>query len=84
MNNENEETRNDLDDNLILSAQNEATTPNKPINEEVANGYNSADDTGNTADDLELNLSDDIDTDLDEDDINALNGLDIDDEETLS
>ena len=74
----------DVDNELILSAQSDPTTPEKPINEEVAGGYNSADDTGNTTDDLELELSDDPDTDLDESDLDALNGQDLDDDETMS
>ena len=47
-------------------------------------GYNSADDTGNNNEDLELNPDDDPDTNLDEADLEALNGIDIDDEETMS
>jgi hypothetical protein len=74
----------DVDNELILSAQSDPTSPDKPINEEVAGGYNSADDTGNTEDDLDLDLSDDPDTDLDESDLDALNGLDLDDDETMS
>jgi len=77
-------TQNDVDNELILSAQSDPTTAEKPINEEVAGGYNSADDTGNTEDDLDLDLSDDPDTDLDDSDLEALNGLDLDDDETMS
>ena len=91
MNIENENTsasdeslQQDVDNELILSAQSDPTSPEKPINEEVAGGYNSADDTGNTEDDLELDLSDDPDTDLDEADLEALNGQDLDDDETMS
>lgn len=91
MNIENENTsandeslQQDVDNELILSAKSDPTSPEKPINEEVAGGYNSADDTGNTEDDLELDLSDDPDTDLDEADLEALNGQDLDDDETMS
>jgi hypothetical protein len=74
----------DVDNELLLSAQSDPTSPEKPINEEVVGGYNSADDTGNTEDDLDLDLSDDPDTDLDESDLEVLNGLDLDDDETMS
>ena len=80
----NESTQQDVDNDLILSAQSDPETAEKPINEEVAGGYNSADDTGNTEADLDLDLSDDPDTDLDESDLDALNGLDLDDDETMS
>lgn len=79
-----ESEKQDVDNELLLSAQSDPTSPDKPINEEVAGGYNSADDTGNTEDDLDLDLSDDPDTDLDESDLDALNGLDLDDDETMS
>ena len=79
-----ESTKQDVDNELILSAQSDPTSPEKPINEEVTGGYNSADDTGNTKDDLGLDLSDDPETDLDEGDLEALNGQDIDEDETMS
>jgi hypothetical protein len=79
-----ESSQQDLDNELILSAQSDPTTADKPINEEVVGGYNSANDTGNTEDDLELDLSDDPDTDLDEADLEVLNGQDLDDDETMS
>ena len=79
-----ESEKQDVDNELLLSAQSDPTSPDKPINEEVAGGYNSADDTGNTEDDLDPDLSDDPDTDLDESDLDALNGLDLDDDETMS
>jgi hypothetical protein len=79
-----ESEKQDVDNELILSAQSNPTSPDKPINEEVAGGYNSADDTGNTEDDLDLDLSDDPVTDLDEADLEALNGQDLDDDETMS
>ncbi|MFP5078770.1 hypothetical protein [Pedobacter sp. JCM 36344] len=79
-----ESTKQAVDNELILSAQSYPTSSEKPINEEVNRGYNSADDTGNTNDDLELDLSDDPETDLDEGDLEALNGQDIDEDETMS
>ncbi|MES2829880.1 MAG: hypothetical protein V4687_17105 [Bacteroidota bacterium] len=69
---------------MNIETDNTSNTPQKPINEEIAGGYNSADDTGNSAEDLELELSDDADTDLDLDDLDALNGIDLDDDETMS
>lgn len=74
----NEERQLDIDNKLILSAEEAATTPEKPVNEEVNSGYNSADDTGNSNEDLELNPNDDPDTNVDEYDLEALNGEDMD------
>lgn len=73
----------DADNKLIITAETASEKPEKPINEEVTQGYNSADDTGNTNEDLDLIPSDDPDTDLDEYDLEALNGQDLDEEETL-
>lgn len=84
MENTKENQQQDADNKLIITSETASDKPEKPINEEVVKGYNSADDTGNTNDDLELNPSDDPDTDLDEYDLEALNGQDIDDEETMS
>jgi hypothetical protein len=78
----NEEARLDADNKLIISSELDPQKAEKPINEEVNNGYNSADDTGNSPEDLELELSDDPDTDLDADDLEVLNGLDLDEEGT--
>jgi hypothetical protein len=78
----NEEARLDADNKLIISSELDPQKAEKPINEESNNGYNSADDTGNSPEDLELELSDDPDTDLDADDLEVLNGLDLDDEGT--
>jgi hypothetical protein len=78
----NEEARLDADNKLIISSELDSQKAEKPINEEVNNGYNSADDTGNSPEDLELELSDDPDTDLDADDLEVLNGLDLDEEGT--
>jgi hypothetical protein len=78
----NEEARLDADNKLIISSELDPQKAEKPINEEVNNGYNSANDTGNSPEDLELELSDDPDTDLDADDLEVLNGLDLDDEGT--
>jgi hypothetical protein len=61
----NEEARLDADNKLIISSELDPQKAEKPINEESNNGYNSADDTGNSPEDLELELSDDPDTDLD-------------------
>ncbi|MHA4894588.1 hypothetical protein ACXZ1K_07555 [Pedobacter sp. PWIIR3] len=83
MNTEKDENQQEADNELILSAEQDPSTPEKPINEEVAGGYNSAEDTGNTADDLELELSDDAETDLDEADLELLNGQDMDEDETM-
>jgi hypothetical protein len=79
----NEEQQLDADNKLIISAEQDSTKAEKPINEEVNKGYNSADDTGNSNEDLELDPNDDPETDVDEDDLEALNGLDIDEEETI-
>jgi len=77
----NEEQQLDADNNLILSSSEDTVKPEIPKNEEVNDGYNSADDTGNTNEDLDLEPSDDPDTNVDEYDLEALNGLDIDDED---
>ena len=76
----NEQTQKDLDNLLIIKAELAGNNPEKPINEEVNQGYNSADDTGNTNEDLDLNPNDDINTNIDESDLNALNGQDLDEE----
>ena len=76
----NEENKMDADNALILSSEQDPTTPEKPINEEDNNGYDSAADTGNSNEDLDLNPNDDPDTDLDENDLEALNGQDLDEE----
>jgi hypothetical protein len=78
-----ESTQQDLDNELILSAQFDQTSPEIPINEEVVGGYNSVNDTGNTEDDLGLKLSDDPNTDLDEADLQALNGQDLDENQDM-
>ena len=70
----------DADNALILSAEQESAIPEKPINEEDNDGYDSASDTGNSNEDLELEPSDDPDTNLDADDLEALNGQDLDDD----
>lgn len=74
----NEEKQLDIDNKLIISAEEASTKPEKPVNEEVNTGYNSADDTGNSNEDLELDPSDDPETNVDEYDLEALNGEDID------
>ncbi|TDO20885.1 hypothetical protein [Pedobacter duraquae] len=76
-----EENKLDADNALILSAEQDSNTPERPIDEEANNGYNSATDTGNSNEDLELNPDDDPDTNLDENDLDALNGQDIDEED---
>jgi|GEM_PF-3358026 len=78
----NEETRLDADNKLILSSEQNPEKAEKPINEEVNGGYNSADDTGNSNEDLELDPNDDPDTNVDLDDLEALNGEDMDAEGT--
>ena len=70
----------DADNALILSAEQDSAKPEKPINEEDNDGYDSASDTGNSNEDLELEPSDDPDTNLDADDLEALNGQDLDDD----
>jgi len=70
----------DADNALILSAEQDSAIPEKPINEEDNDGYDSASDTGNSNEDLELEPSDDPDTNLDADDLEALNGQDLDDD----
>lgn len=78
----NEEKQLDADNKLIISSEQNSEKAEKPINEEVNIGYNSADDTGNSNEDLELDPSDDPDTNLDADDLEALNGLDLDEEDS--
>lgn len=78
-----EEQQLDADNKLIISAEQDSANAEKPINEEVNQGYNSADDTGNSNEDLELDPNDDPETNVDEDDLEALNGLDIDEEESI-
>ncbi|WP_158798875.1 hypothetical protein [Pedobacter sp. L105] len=77
-----EQERLDADNKLILSAEQESAKAEKPINEEVNSGYNSADDTGNSNEDLDLDPNDDPDTNVDEYDLEALNGEDLDDDGT--
>jgi len=77
-----DEKRLDADNELILSTELDSAKPEKPINEEVSGGYNSADDTGNSNEDLELEPNDDPETNVDEYDLDALNGQDLDDDET--
>lgn len=68
----------DADNKLIISSEQDPAKPEKPINEEVNNGYNSVNDTGNSNEDLDLDPNDDPDTNVDADDLEALNGLDLD------
>ena len=77
-----EQERMDADNKLILSAEQDSAKAEKPINEEVNGGYNSADDTGNSNEDLELDPNDDPDTNVDEYDLEALNGEDLDEDGT--
>lgn len=74
----NEQERIEADNKLILSAELDLQKAEKPVNEEVNGGYNSANDTGNSNEDLELDPNDDPDTNVDEYDLEALNGEDID------
>ncbi|SEB06279.1 hypothetical protein [Pedobacter hartonius] len=78
----NEEKRIDADNKLIISSELDPDKAEKPINEEVNGGYNSAEDTGNSNEDLELDPDDDPNTNLDEDDLEVLNGEDMDGEGT--
>ena len=77
-----DEKRLDADNELIISSEMDSNKPDKPINEEVTGGYNSADDTGNTNEDLELDPNDDPETNIDEDDLEALNSQDMDEEDS--
>jgi len=77
-----DEKRLDADNELIISSEMDSDKPDKPINEEVTGGYNSADDTGNTNEDLELDPNDDPETNIDEDDLEALNSQDMDEEDS--
>lgn len=74
----NEEKQLDIDNKLILSAEQALTTPEKPVNEEIkSEAYNSANDTGNSNEDLELSPDDNPETNVDEYDLEALNGEDM-------
>jgi len=77
-----DEKRLDADNELIISSEMDSDKPDKPINQEVTGGYNSADDTGNTNEDLELDPNDDPETNIDEDDLEALNSQDMDEEDS--
>jgi len=77
-----DEKRLDADNELIISSELDSAKPDKPINEEVSGGYNSADDTGNSNEDLELDPNDDPETNVDEYDLEALNGQDLDEDNT--
>jgi hypothetical protein len=48
----NEQNRQDADNLLIIQSELGSNKPEKPIDEEVNQGYNSAEDTGNTNEDL--------------------------------
>jgi len=77
-----DEKRLDADNELIISSELDSAKPDKPINEEVSGGYNSDDDTGNSNEDLELDPNDDPETNVDEYDLEALNGQDLDEDNT--
>ena len=77
-----DEKRLDADNELIISSGLESAQPDKPVNEEINGGYNSANDTGNSNEDLELNPNDDPETNVDEYDLEALNGQDLDEEDS--
>lgn len=70
----------DADNKLIISAELNSPKPEKPVIEDDNSGYNSADNTGNTNEDLELDPNDDPETDLDEYDLEILNGQDMDED----
>ncbi|WP_256004306.1 MULTISPECIES: hypothetical protein [Pedobacter] len=74
----NETTQQDVDNVLLMSAQqNIGERPERPVDDaDEMSDYDSSEDTGNTEEDLDLDLSDDPDTDLYEDDLDALNGED--------
>ncbi|MBE9597790.1 hypothetical protein [Pedobacter sp. MC2016-24] len=80
---EQETNKQDVDNLLIIESELDSNQPEKPINEEINKGYNSAEDTGNTNEDLELNPNDDPDTNLDPEDLDALNSQDLDEENTM-
>jgi len=77
-----DEKRLNADNELLISSALEANKPEKPINEEVSGGYNSANDTGNSNEDLELDPNDDPETNVDENDLESLNGQDLDEDDT--
>lgn len=77
-----DEKRLDADNELIISSELDSAKPDKPINEEASGGYNSADDTGNSNEDLELDPNDDPETNVDKYDLEALNGQDMDEEDS--
>ncbi|WEK21598.1 MAG: hypothetical protein P0Y49_10660 [Candidatus Pedobacter colombiensis] len=78
----NEQNQQDADNLLIIKSELDNNKPEKPIDEEVNHGYNSADDTGNTNEDLDLNPDDDPNTNLDETDLDTLNNQDLNGEES--
>ena len=77
-----DEKRLDADNELIISSALDSAKPDKPVNEELSGGYNSANDTGNSNEDLELDPNDDPETNVDEYDLEALNSQDLDDNDT--
>lgn len=79
-----EERRLDADNDLIIKSSQDSDQPDKPVNEEISGGYDSADDTGNSNADLDLDPDDDPATNVDESDLEALNGQDMDEDSTGS
>jgi len=74
----NEEKQLDIDNKLIISAEQASARAEKPVNEEIkSSAYNSANDTGNSNEDLGLSPDDNPETNLDEYDLEALNGEDM-------
>lgn len=81
------------EENSTGDEENEARSPaddkeqgnDNPIpNQDDYTGYDSSEDTGNTAADLDLNPDDDDDTAVEPEDLDTLNAQDEDDQDTMS
>lgn len=72
-------------DEELSPADEEELRGGKPIpDQDDYTGYDSSEDTGNTAADLDLNPDDDDDTAVEPEDLDTLNAQDEDDQDTMS
>jgi hypothetical protein len=72
-------------DEELSPADEEELRDGKPIpDQDDYTGYDSSEDTGNTAADLDLNPDDDDDTAVEPEDLDTLNAQDEDDQDTMS
>ncbi|KEQ28470.1 hypothetical protein [Pedobacter antarcticus] len=85
LNEENDTIDGENENEELSPADEEELAEGNPVpDQDEYTGYDSSEDTGNTAADLDLNLDDDDDTAIEPEDLDTLNAQDEDDQDTMS